>query len=358
MAAMTGQERVNRMFAREDHDRVPRQDGYWRETRERWESEGMKKGEFLERLQPDFASCGGHSPVPYPGRRDVIAEDKETYTYTDEWGETVKHFKDKAGAPQHMGFICETREAWEQTVKPAYMAQPFTFDADKMKGNFASLREQGRWIFMVGLEVFEATRRLMGDETTLMAMCEDPEWVVDVSRTYTDLQLARMKTQLEVTGIKPDGMWMYGDMAYRAATVCSPAMYRELIWPDHKRLADFAHAHGMKFIFHTDGDVRGVIDLYIEAGFDCLQPLEAKANMDVRDLCPQYGQELAFFGNIDMMVLGSGDRDAIRHEVVTKLEAGKVWKGYAYHSDHSVPPTVSWADYSYLMDLLDEHGNY
>ena len=33
----------------------------------------------------------------------------------------------------------------------------------------------------------------------------------------------------------------------------------------------------MKFIYHTDGNVNAVLPLYLEAGFDCLQPLEAKA---------------------------------------------------------------------------------
>jgi hypothetical protein len=32
--------------------------------------------------------------------------------------------------------------------------------------------------------------------------------------------------------------------------------------------------------------------------------------------------------------------------------------GYIYHSDHSVPPTVSWDNYCYLMELLDEYGRY
>jgi hypothetical protein len=32
--------------------------------------------------------------------------------------------------------------------------------------------------------------------------------------------------------------------------------------------------------------------------------------------------------------------------------------GYAYHSDHSVPPTVSWDTYQFIMHLVDEHGRY
>ena len=100
------------------------------------------------------------------------------------------------------------------------------------------------------------------------------------------------------------------------------------------------------------------IDLYIEAGFECLQPLEAKASMDVRKLCPAYGDRMAFFGNIDVMVMGSNDRQKVEHEVRSKLAAGMATNGYAYHSDHSVPPTCSWATYQFIVDLLNQYGIY
>jgi len=33
-------------------------------------------------------------------------------------------------------------------------------------------------------------------------------------------------------------------------------------------------------------------------------------------------------------------------------------KGYVYHSDHSVPPQVSWATYQWIMELLEKYGRY
>src|SRR5262249_54392309 len=139
---------------------------------------------------------------------------------------------------------------------------------------------------------------------------------------------------------------------------CSPRMYKELIWPDHKRLADWAHAHRMKFIYHTDGDVNGVMDLYLAAGFDALQPLEAKASMDIRKLCPKYGDRISFFGNVDVMIMGTNDRVKIEEEVRSKLAAGMATKGYIYHSDHSVPPLVSWDTYQFVIQLVEEFGRY
>jgi uroporphyrinogen-III decarboxylase len=101
-----------------------------------------------------------------------------------------------------------------------------------------------------------------------------------------------------------------------------------------------------------------VVPLWVEAGFDCFQPIEAKAHMDVRDLCPKYGDKLAMFGNIDVMVMGTNDREKIEHEISTKFEAGKAVKGYAYHSDHSVPPQATWQTYQFIIEMIDKYGWY
>jgi hypothetical protein len=40
------------------------------------------------------------------------------------------------------------------------------------------------------------------------------------------------------------------------------------------------------------------------------------------------------------------------------LKAGMATRRYIYHSDHSVPPSVSWDTYRYVIELLDKYGNY
>jgi uroporphyrinogen decarboxylase len=269
----------------------------------------------------------------------------------------MRYWKNRSGTPEHIGWQCASRATWEQKFKPVLLSQARSIDPVGSREAWETGCRLQRFCTMDTLETFEITRRLLGDEGTLMAMAEEPEWIADISRTFTDLILCDFEAVL-AAGAQPDGVWCYGDMAFNHATMCSPVMYRELIWPDHKRLADWAHAHGMKFIYHTDGNVNGVLDLYLQAGFDCLQPLEAKAGMDVRKLCPRYGDRLSFWGNINVMVMGSNDREQIESEVRTKLEAGKAHHGYLYHSDHSVPPQTSWETYRFIIELLDRYGQY
>jgi len=356
---MTGQQRVLAALERRDHDRVPRHDTFWPETIARWQDEGLDgdAGTVLGQLGSDFHPTCWLWPAPFPGRHEVLEEDRDTVISINAWGQTERNWKHRAGTPEHLGFSCLERAQWFDDLKPRMISHPCFIDLKQTARQYEAGRASGAFTYFAGAESFEMSRRMMGDEVTLIAMAEDPEWVADVSRTHTDLLIRDYQQALDA-GAMVDAIWMYGDMAFNHATMCSPRMYRELIWPDHKRLADFAHQRGLKFIYHTDGDVNGVIDLYLEAGFDALQPLEAKANMDVRRLCPTYGDRLAFFGNIDVMVMSSNDPARIEAEIAEKFAAGKATGGYLYHSDHSVPPAVSWDTYQFIIDCVERHGRY
>ena len=336
LSSLTGRERVNRMFARQDQDRIPRHESFWPETITRWQEEGFsgEQRDVLDLLESDFGQVTWMWPSPFRGQGRTIQQDASTRVVRDEHGKLARYWKNKSGTPEHLGFDCDSREKWEQVYKPALLNTGLQVDVHAAKRAFRRARELGQWAYVAGVESFEQTRTMMGDEITLMGMMEYPEWIRDVSVTCTDVMLRNLDA-IVAEGVHFDGLWTYGDMAYNHATMCSPATYRELIWPDHKRLAMWAHAHNMKFIYHTDGDINGVMDLYVEAGFDCIQPLEAKANMDIRTLCPKYGQQLAMFGNCNVMKYATNDRAVIEEEIRAKLEAGKKTRGYAYHSDHS-----------------------
>lgn len=364
-AQLTSRERVNRLFERRDHDRVPRDDSYWKETIARWNAEGFP-GDFegaRQFIDADIEPICGALTKLYPGTDTLVREDEETKVVRDAWGGLMRYWKNRSGTPQHLGWECDSRQAWETRIKPQMLSR--SPEENLFGGRLlreipdvhARGRKAGRWMCVGALETFELLRRIVGDETMLIAMAEDPDWIRDMSMTFTDIIL-RDHDAILATGVDADGFWIYGDMAFNHGPFCSPRMYRELVWPDHKRICDWAHARGMKVIYHSDGDINSVLDLFIAAGIDMIQPMEAKANMDVRTFAPKLGDRLAFFGNIDMAIAGTNDRDRIEHEVRTKLAAGMAAKAYAYHSDHSVPPTVSWETYQFIINLLDRYGRY
>jgi uroporphyrinogen decarboxylase len=159
-------------------------------------------------------------------------------------------------------------------------------------------------------------------------------------------------------GFEFDGAFFYDDMGYRNGLLFSPESYRTLLKPAHTMVCDFFHDHGGKVILHSCGCVKALIPDLIEAGVDCLQPLEVKAGMDVVELKRQYGDDIAFMGGIDVRAMADPDPSVIEEEISTKIPVAKEGGGYIYYSDHSVPDNVSFQQYQHVMELVEEYGAY
>jgi uroporphyrinogen decarboxylase len=102
--------------------------------------------------------------------------------------------------------------------------------------------------------------------------------------------------------------------------------------------------------------VKELIPYLIDAGFDCLQPLEVKAGMDLLELKPEYGDKISFMGGIDVRKMT--DPVAIEEEISRKFEVAKKGGGYIYHSDHSIPKNISFEDYNRVISLVKKYGKY
>lgn len=63
----------------------------------------------------------------------------------------------------------------------------------------------------------------------------------------------------------------------------------------------------------------------------------------------------AFWGNIDVRKL-AGPADTCKKEAKEKITAAKQMGGYMYHSDHSIPPDLSFDRYRWIMELLQTYG--
>jgi uroporphyrinogen decarboxylase len=158
-------------------------------------------------------------------------------------------------------------------------------------------------------------------------------------------------------GMTFDGALLADDLGYNTGPLISPTLYRNLVFPYHKRLCDRFAEDGLKTILHSDGDVSSLIPHFLDAGFVALNPLEVKAGLDMRKLYEQYGNRLIFYGNIDVRKL-SGARAEVEEEVMEKLSFAREHGQYIYHSDHSVPHSVPFENYAYAVELVRRYGVY
>ena len=121
---------------------------------------------------------------------------------------------------------------------------------------------------------------------------------------------------------------------------------------------DAAHRLKKQTILHSCGCVKGLIPDLLDAGLDCLQPLEVKAGMDPIAIKKEHGNRLAVFGGIDTRCLEHPDPAVTEREIRAKFSACMPGGGYLYHTDHSVPKDVSFERYCYTIELARKYGKY
>ncbi|MBI2202157.1 MAG: hypothetical protein HYU43_09510 [Armatimonadetes bacterium] len=289
----------------------------------------------------------------YPAR--TIEENDRWKIGIDANGVTTKWWKGHYATPLQMEFAVRTFEDWKQW-KGNLKLERFPVDP-KVIEDSKRARNEGRFHYLTVDEPIWFALRILGHDHCLERMADEPDFVEDIVATLTDFGLARMEAAIHAGG-QFDVLWLWSDLCYKNGMLFSPGFYRKRFLRYHRKIKGWCSQHRLPIVFHCDGDVRQFIPCLLEAGMDCVQPLEERCGNDVRELKKQFGRDICLFGNIGMDVLATGDRARIRHEVETKVQTAKVGGGYISHSDHSVPPTVSWDDYRFWLDLAHEAGRY
>ncbi len=351
---MSHRDNVLNCLNRRKPERQPHGDGLWGETYRRYVDEGyMEDGEdATEHFDMSWRSGGWFNSVARVGFEPEVIEE------TDEWalrldgnGAKLKYWKGKAGTPEHVDFEIKERGPWDEKIKPLLMET--NRDRIRFEGYRdakARAAEEGRCFFWSGVAPFEQVHPLCGHEHMLMGMALDPDWVQDMFETYADMTLRHMEILFEEEGA-PDAFWFYEDMGFKGKPFMSAAMYEKLLQPSHARLFEYAHSLGCKVLVHSCGFVEAFVPGLIDAGMDCLQAMEVKAGMDLRTLAPQFGDRIAFCGNLDIRIVAGNDRKAIDEELKRKIlpvfEAGSE---FIVHSDHSIPPEVDHDTLKYFFE--------
>lgn len=355
---MTSRERIGIVLSGGMPDRVPMHDGYWDEALDRWRGEGLPAAAADDRdaLWEHFGMEIRQIPVDpsFLFEERVVSEDERYVLKQTRDGAVLKYIRGKTSTPGLVSFRVGSTSDWRE-LKPRLQRVEQRLPAD-LASRYRSYRENGRFVVVCLHDPIEASWSKLGPTYLMECMKLEPALVSDVFKTITDMNIAVCEDLL-ARGYEPDGAWIWGDIAYSKGTFFSPRMYREVLWPFHKRLVSFFRARGLPVIYHSDGDLRAVIHLLIEAGISCLQPLEAKAGMDLLEMKKHYGGRLTFMGNVDFEAIARSLESA-EEEIRLKVGLGKQGGGYIYHSDHSVPPKVSLDQYRRVLDLVRHYGAY
>ena len=318
--------------------------------KEEWEQQGATPAEL------DFSAfvyrneARGSVPVNtgrnggYP--EELIEETEEHKIWRDGLGRTMKLPKGYATLALPQDFPVRTMDDWLR-IKPWY-----EFSEARLAGIWQTAAKRHRAENkVVTVEIpggFDEPRQLLGEEALCIAYYEQPELIHDILNTIGDTAfrvLDRVSAHVQI-----DLLFVHEDMAGISGPLAGPTQVREFIAPYYRQIWDLLCDRGARlFDQDSDGDMKPVIDAFLEAGVNCMHPMEPAAGMDIVKLREKYGTQLAFYGGIDKHVIRRSKAEIVA-ELEYKIPPMVRTGGNVLALDHRIPNGTSLENYKFYLD--------
>lgn len=255
--------------------------------------------------------------------------------------------------PMFLEFPVKDRESWEEYKKRLDPKDPRRYPKDWDKEAYVTAFEEyqkGPTVLRFnGFYGFGA--ELMGIPAFNLAFYKDPELVRDMAEYWEYFTVEAIRDAVETLKDRIDLVYWWEDMADRHGPCISPKLYKEFLLPHYKNVTSFLRKNKIdRIMMDSDGNVKPILDLAIEAGITGLWPLEVNAGMDAREVRRRYGEKLFVMGNLDKRELAKGG-EAMRREVDSKVPALKEMGGYVPGADHLIHVEFS-------LEAFREYANY
>ncbi len=277
-------------------------------------------------------------------RREATGPD----AFTDEWGIARRDTGDCIPCVTASPIADITRHEVYRFPDPA---APWRFATLER----ALARAAGHQAVILNLrDGFSDMRDLLGYEEAMMQMRLEPDHFMALLDRAVDYNLALARIAVERYGIRI--IATTDDVANAQGLLISPKVYARCIAPSFRRVVQGYRALGCHVIKHCDGDVRPLLDTWMDAGISCLDPIDPGAGLDLPAIKRAQGHRICVKGNIDCVRLLQDGTPAEVDAAVTREihEAGR--DGLILSSSNSIHRGVKPANYRAMLDALRREG--
>ena len=189
------------------------------------------------------------------------------------------------------------------------------------------------------------------------------DYVYKIFERQCEIGLANLEKIYQAVGDRVSAVMVTGtDFGQQTGSFISPRTYRDLYKPFHKQVNDWVHQHtNWKTFNHSCGSVRILLEDFIDAGFDILNPVQCSATgMNPVELKMGYGDRLVFWGGgVDTQrTLPFGTPDEVRREVRDRLRILGPGGGFIFNPIHNVQAGTPIENVLAMYETVREHGKY
>lgn len=322
--------------------------------KEEWQAQGATPAEldfsaFRYRCEKRYG-VAVHTGLFGAPQQQVLEDTPEHRITRDAYGRTMRLVKQSATLPLPLDFPVKDWQSWER-IKPYY-----SYTDDRLQsGWLAQAKRKQAQGHVISLSIpggFDEPRQLMGEELVCMAVFDQPDLIVDILHTISETALKvfdQVTSQLQV-----DRLFVHEDMAGKSGPLFGPRQVRDFILPYYRKVWDFLAERGVRlFDQDSDGNMNPVIDVFLDAGVNCMHPMEPAAGMDIVQMREKYGKRLAFYGGIDKHVLRRSKEEIVaelEYKVPPMVQSG----GCVLALDHRIPNGTPLENYRFYLQKVWE----
>ena len=250
---------------------------------------------------------------------------------------------------------------WREKV---HIPDPAAYDwkADyEMEGKMLGEPDREHQIidFGFGNGVFERLAALMGFEDALVAIASEPEEVDALFTAITDYKIKALDYIIDIW--HPDTITYFDDVATQRNLFISPATYRSLIKPHHKRFAQECLKRGVLPIYHCCGYAQDIVEDMIDCGWVAWTSVQI--SNDIEALIEKYGDRIGIVGGYDTNG-PAASIDATHEQIVNEVKRcldtyGRFHKGYCFFGFryvNSLDPAALGQAMGEIVQVAVEYG--
>lgn len=258
----------------------------------------------------------------------------------------VEKERSQSGREYWKGGFIRTRDDLSKMEFPDPHDDDFYKDAGEVlaeKGDLAACA-----VIYLGID---PTWNSMGIDHFSYALADDPSFVEEVLSRYVDW-LSVVAERVCKMGF--DFVWAADDIAFRNGPFFSPKVYREIVLPQIRKVAQKIT---LPWIYHSDGNLSPVLEDWLSLGMNGMHPIEPEA-MDIFELKKTIGRKVCLCGNIDLNNLGLGTPQSVKEEVANKIKYLSPGGGYIIGSSNSIASYVKPENLLAMSRAIKEDGIY
>jgi uroporphyrinogen decarboxylase len=212
--------------------------------------------------------------------------------------------------------------------------------------------------------IFEIALWMRGFENYYCDMVANTQFAEALLDTIMEVKMKYWAHALELLGPNVMMVSEADDLASQNRCLVSPALYRKLIKPRHKKLFAFIKKRAqvpVKIFYHSCGAIAELIPDLIESGIDILNPVQVSATgMDTKQLKKNFGKDVTFYGGgVDTQhVLPHGTPQEVRDEVKRRIDDLAPGGGFIFNTVHNIQADVPPENIVAMWEAMREFGVY